>query len=75
MLPLALRITDSLAMSDVRYCLQVDGSACQSVLSDIQKIVHFAARVLSGRRKYDHISDALQHLNWLNEPQLVAYFI
>ena len=32
------------------------------------------ARVISGRRKHDHISDVLQQLNWLNVPQLVAYF-
>ena len=75
-LPLDLlpRIIDSLVMSHVRYCLQVYGSANQSVLTEIQKILNFSARVISGRRKYDHISDVLQQLNWLNVPQLVAYF-
>ena len=75
-LPLNLlpRIIDSLVMSHIRYCIQVFGGACSGVLSDIQKVINFAARIISGRRKYDHISDVLQQLNWLNVPQLVAYF-
>ena len=75
-LPLDLlpRIIDALVMSHIRYCIQVFGSACHTVITEIQRIINFSARILSGRRKYDHISDVLQQLNWLNAPQLVAYF-
>ena len=73
-LDLLARIIDSLVMSQIRYCIQVFGSPCHSVLSEIQKVINFAARIISGRRKYDHISDVLQQLNWLNVLQLVAYF-
>ena len=40
----------------------------------IQKIFNFAARLLSNRRKYDHISDVLSNLKWLNSHQFIAYF-
>ena len=68
------KIIDSLVMSHVRYGIQVYGSACSSVLLEIKKVINFAARILSGRRKYDHISDVLQQLNWLDVLQLVDYF-
>ena len=33
----------------------------------------FAARVISGRRKFDHISDVLLQLDWLNVEQLLNF--
>ena len=74
-LPLSLlpRLIDSLVMSHVRYCIQVYGSANSCVLSELQKVINFAARVISGRRKYDHISDVVRQLEWLTIPELVAY--
>ena len=32
-----------------------------------------AARVISHRRKYDHISDVLQHVHWLRVPQRIEF--
>ena len=63
-------IIDALVSSHVRYCAQVYASANRTSLSRLQKVFNFAARVISGRRKFDHISDVLMQLNWLNVEQL-----
>ena len=72
-LPIELlpRIVDSLVLSHVRYCIQVYGSANKTSLKCLQKILNFSVRIISGRRKYDHISDVLHKLNWPNVEQLV----
>ena len=67
------RLIDSLVMSHVRYCTQVYGSAGSVTLGKIQKVFNFAARILCNRRKYDHISDVLSELAWLNSRQFVDY--
>ena len=36
-------------------------------------ILNFAARVISGRKKCDHISDVLGGLGWMSAPDLVRY--
>ena len=58
-------ILDALVMSHVRYCSQVFGCATKTALKRLQKVQNFAARVISGRRKFDHISDVLESLEWL----------
>ena len=67
------KLIDSLVMSHVRYCAQVYGSAGSTVIGKIQKVMNFAARTLSNRQKYDHISDVLAALDWLNSKQLIEY--
>ena len=39
----------------------------------IQKIVNCCARVVTGRRRSDHVSDALELLGWLTTQQLVDF--
>ena len=68
------RIIDCLVLSHVRYCVQVYGSANETSLKNVQRILNFAARVISGRRKYDHISDVLQELGWHNIKDLIQSF-
>ena len=68
------RLIDALVISHVRYCIQVYGNCNGEMLEGIQKIFNFAARILSNRRKYAHISDVLRDLQWLNSRQLIAYF-
>ena len=38
-----------------------------------KKILNFSARVISGRKKYDHISDVQRGLGWLSASELVDY--
>ena len=68
------RIIDSLVLSHIRYCVQVFGNADKNVLEILQKVLNFAARVISGRRKHDHIADVLRELGWLPVTKLVDYF-
>ena len=42
-------------------------------LDSLQQVMKGAARVISRRRKYDHISDNLQDLHWLRVPQRKLY--
>ena len=67
------RIIDSLVFSHLRYCVQVYGGANSQSKDCIQKVLNFAARVISGRRKFDHISDVLRELEWLNAQQFIDY--
>ena len=62
-------IITTLVFSYVRYCAQVYAGTNRTVLFKLQKVFNFAARVISGRIKFDHISDVLQQLGWLNVEQ------
>ena len=42
-------------------------------LGCIEKIINFAARVVSGRRKYDHVADVREALGWLSASDLAAH--
>ena len=66
-------IVQALAVSMVRYCISVYGSCTDTQLHRIQKLLNFCARVVTGRRKYDHISDAFLGLGWFNASELKQY--
>ena len=68
------RRIDSLALSQLRYCVQVYGNGSSENLDLIQKVLNFAARIISNRQKYDHITDVLHKLGWLNARQFIEYF-
>ena len=42
-------------------------------MSRVQKVINFGARVITGRRKHDRVSDALRTLTWLPARELVTY--
>ena len=67
-------VVNSLVLSHVRYCCAVYGNcASDTALHRLQKMINFAARVVSGRRKFEHISDVVDELGWLSAKQQVAY--
>ena len=66
-------IVEALVLSIVRYCLSIYGSSGNVQIHRVQKIVNFAARVVTGRRRYDHVSDAIVQLGWMTADQLVHY--
>ena len=35
--------------------------------------MNYAAKVIFGRKKYDHVSDLLGRLGWLSADELVSY--
>ena len=68
-----LTLIQGLVLSRIRYCLTVYGSCTATQIKRIQKLLNFAARVLSGRRKFDHISDVLHRLDWLTAEHMYMY--
>ena len=59
----------------VRRCagFPVYGRASKTCMHRVQKVLNFCARLISGRRKYDHISDVLSQLGWLSAQNLCTY--
>ena len=66
-------IVTSLVVSHIRYCLVVYGSGSYGNLHRLQKLLNFAARVVSGKRKYDRVSGVRDALGWLDAPNLFLY--
>ena len=66
-------VVQSLVISIVRYCISVYGGTSQTHMKHVQSVLNFCARVMSGRRKYDHISDVVNQNFVLNAKQLAYY--
>ena len=66
-------IVNALVMSSVRYCISIYGTHGQTQTHRIQKLINFCARVVSGKRKHDHISAELKRLHWLSASQLTLF--
>ena len=47
------------------YCSSVGSNTVKKNISKLQNVQNFAARIITGTRKYDHITPALQQLKWL----------
>ena len=47
------------------YCSTVWSGITQHNIRKLQLLQNFAARILTGKRKYDHISPSLKELSWL----------
>ena len=56
----------------ITYCLCVWGGAAKGLLHKIQKLINFAARIVTGFRKHQHITPALNSLEWPRIEALVA---
>ena len=55
----------------IQYCLSVWGGAAQCHLQRVQKSINFAARLVTGVRRYDHVTPALVSLGWHNMDEMV----
>jgi len=66
-------LVQALVISTVRYCLSVYGSCNVTQTHRLQKIINFCARVVSGRKRHENISDVVQRLGWMTAKQLVEY--
>ena len=63
----------ALVMSRIQYCLTVYGNGTKKNFQRIQKIINFAARVIFGRRKFDHVSDLRDQLGWMTPETMADY--
>ena len=66
-------IVTSLVISRIRFCLVVYGSGSAANLHRLQKPLNFAAPVISGKRKYNHVSAVRAALGWFDAPNLFLY--
>ena len=68
-----LTLVDALVVSQVRYCLSLYGSSPKENISRVERILNYAAKVIFGPQKYDHVSELLGRLGWLSAEELVSY--
>ena len=47
------------------YCSAVWSNTSQINIEKLQAVQNFAARIVTGTRKYDHVTPVLQQLGWL----------
>ena len=66
-------LIEALVFSTIRYCLSVYGVCNATQVHRLQKLVNFAARVLTGRRKFDHVSDVIRDAGWFSAADLIQY--
>jgi len=66
-------LVNALIFSQIRYCISVYGNGGKKNLSRIQKIINYSAKVIFGRKKFDHVSDLLRRLGWLSAENLASY--
>ena len=61
-----LLLLSSFIFSRLFYCSTVWSNTSNSNLKKLQLVQNFAARLTLGLRKFDHISEGLKSLKWLN---------
>ena len=61
-----LLLLNAFIVSRLFYCLTVWSNTSKSNLKKLQLVHNFAARLILGLRKFDHISEGLKLLKWLN---------
>ena len=62
--PVLSTILNSLIFSKLFYCSTVWTGTSKQNLQKLQLVQHFAARLLTGTKKFDHISPVLRELGW-----------
>ena len=58
-------IIESLALSKLFYCPSVWANTSDSNIKKLQLVQNFAVRIITGARRFDHITPHLQQLGWL----------
>ena len=65
-------VITSLVFSKLYFCSTVWGNNSKTNVRKLQRIQNFAARILTGTRKYEHITPVLNDLRWLSVPAMLA---
>nr|BDT62741.1 MAG: hypothetical protein [Metapenaeus ensis nimavirus] len=67
-------VVEALVLSLMNYCLNIWGTTNKTQINRVQKLQNFAAKVaFGGLRKYDHVSPAIKHLQWLTIDNKCTY--
>ena len=59
-------VIHSLALSKLFYCSSIWSKTYKENVKKMQLVPNFAARIIVGLRKFDHVTPALKELKWLN---------
>ena len=62
---LLVTVINSLVFSKLYYCSVVWSNTTDRNIRKLQGIQNFAARIISGTKKYDHITPVLKELPWI----------
>ena len=68
-----LLIINSLVFSRLFYCSSVWSNTSATSIYKLKLVQNFAAKIILGRRKYEHISAGLRSLRWLNVKQRLMF--
>ena len=60
-----ITIVNSLVFSKLLYCSSVWTNTTKKNIELLQTVQNFAARIVSGTRKFDHVTPILKQLQWL----------
>ena len=65
---------ESLALSNINYCLPIYGTASTTLLKQIQKLQNFAAKIcIGGATRRDHATPFITQLKWLKIDKKIMY--
>lgn len=67
------RIINSLVFSKLYYCSPVWSNTSKKNGSKLQKVQNFAARIITGTLKFEHITPVLNELGWLSVNSYLKY--
>ena len=62
-----------MVMSKINYCSSVWSNTSEGNIDKIQLIQNYAARIISGVKKFDHISPTISALGWLPIKEHLLY--
>ena len=66
-------VVSSLVMSKLFYCSSVWSNTSSKKIKKNQAFQNFACRIVSNTRKFDHITSAMEELEWLPIKDLLLY--
>ena len=69
----AKTLVNSFIASRIDYCNSLFHGATKVLFDKLQSVMNAAARLITGQRRFDNISDTLGDVHWLRVPQRVAY--
>ena len=66
-------VINALVFSKLYYCCNVWNNTSKHNVNRLKAVQTFAARIVSGSKKYDHVSPILKDLKWLPVKQQLYY--
>ena len=68
-----ITVINSLVFSKLFYCSNVWSNTSQKNINKLQTVQNFACHIVSGTRKFDHVTPILKQLRWLPVAKQLGY--